>query len=98
MEATRQMLAAGTRATRGFIGVMNRESVAAALPAIDKPTTVIWGEADGTTPRWHSELIVERVPGARLITVPGVGHMANWEADGQVIDAVLATASTAAAV
>lgn len=90
--ATQRMLGEGTRATRGFIAMMNTESVAAALPAIELPITVIWGDADNATPGWHSELIVERAPDARLVAVPRVGHMANWEAADAVIDAVLAAA------
>ena len=72
--------------------VMNNESVVPALPSIDVPLTVIWGDADGATPEWHSRVIVEKAPHAELVTVPGVGHMANWEAPQPIIDAVLAAA------
>ena len=92
VEATRRALAAGRREAREFIPVMNRESVAAALPAIDLPITVIWGEDDDASPRWHADVVVDRAPQVRLVTLPGVGHMPNFEAPEAVVGEVLAAA------
>jgi len=89
VEATRVMLAATPRGTGPCIGMMARESVAAALPALQAPTTVLWGTADTTTPRWHADLIVARAPDATLVELPGIGHMVPWEAPAAVVDAVL---------
>jgi len=59
-----------------------RELVKPPLRAIDKleevkaPTLVLLGERD-TLQREPAELIARRVPGARLIVVPGGGHLLN---------------------
>lgn len=90
VEATRRMLVATPAGTGPLIGMMARESVAAALPALDRPLTVIWGTADTTTPRWHADLIAERAPQARLLTLDRVGHMVPWEAHDIVVRETLA--------
>ena len=53
------------------------------LREITAPTLVILGERD--VPDFHiiADTITQRVPGARKITLPGVGHMANMEAPEQ---------------
>ena len=43
------------------------------------PALVIWGEEDEVTPLAHSRQIAEAIPGARLETVPGAGHIANLD-------------------
>lgn len=98
IEATRRALASGRKAAAGFVGVMNAESVVAALPAIDVPITVIWGEEDDASPAWHAEVIVRRAPRARLVTLPAAGHMPNFETPGAVVDAVVAAAPVLAAL
>jgi pimeloyl-ACP methyl ester carboxylesterase len=90
VEATRQMLAESPRGVRTAIGMMQRESVEPGLPSIDVPIVALWGTADRTTPRWHSDAIVGTAPDARLIELPGVGHMVNWEAPDAIVEAVLA--------
>jgi pimeloyl-ACP methyl ester carboxylesterase len=91
VEATRLLLAATPLGVRSAIGMMQRESVEGLLPAIDVPIVALWGTADGTTPRWHSDVIVSDAPHARLVELPGVGHMVNWEAPEAIVDAVLST-------
>jgi 3-oxoadipate enol-lactonase len=49
------------------------------LSSLDKPTLVIAGEHDPTTPVAASRAIVERIPGAALHIVPGASHMAPLE-------------------
>jgi non-heme chloroperoxidase len=44
------------------------------------PSVVMVGSADRTTPRSHSARLAAGIANARLITVPGAGHMLNWEA------------------
>jgi pimeloyl-ACP methyl ester carboxylesterase len=46
----------------------------ARLCAIKAPTLVIHGEADILAPLKGSRLIAEAIPGARLLTIPGLGH------------------------
>ena len=49
------------------------------LALINNPTLVIAGELDPATPVSHSELIVERINGAKLTVIPGVAHLSNIE-------------------
>jgi pimeloyl-ACP methyl ester carboxylesterase len=79
VEATRRVLTGIPRHLAPLASVLTRESIASALPAIDVPITVISGDRDELTPRWHAEMIVERAQNARLTRLPNVGHMLNWE-------------------
>ena len=47
--------------------------------AIRAPALVIWGEDDEVTPLAHAQQIADTVPGARLETIPGAGHIANLD-------------------
>jgi len=49
--------------------------------AVGVPTTAFYGEGDVIVTPAHGEWYTSRVPGARLVTVPGVGHLVavtNW--------------------
>jgi len=50
------------------------------LDTIAAPTTVVVAELDVPCFRDMSDVLAARIPGARKITVPGVGHMVNMEA------------------
>ncbi|MGQ0568751.1 MAG: alpha/beta fold hydrolase [Armatimonadota bacterium] len=50
------------------------------LPSITAPTLVVVGEEDTVTPPASSEEMVGALPHARMITIPGAGHLANLEA------------------
>ncbi len=58
------------------------------LPTIAAPTTVIFGELD--VPCFHqmADVLANRIPNARKVTVPGAGHMVNMEAP-EAVDALL---------
>lgn len=45
------------------------------LATIPTPTLVMVGEADGVIPAAQSRRFAEAIPGAQLITYPGVGHL-----------------------
>ena len=49
------------------------------LASIQVPTHVIVGEEDLITPVDRARLLADRIPGARLTVLPGVGHCACWE-------------------
>lgn len=49
------------------------------LPSISLPTLVIVGEVDGLTPLADSQLMAERIPGAKLEVIPGAAHLSNME-------------------
>jgi 3-oxoadipate enol-lactonase len=49
------------------------------LAEIAAPTLVIAAAEDLVTPREHAELLVQRIPGARLVVLDGAAHLANVE-------------------
>ena len=57
----------------------DREDRAALLPSIALPTLVVVGELDALTPPADSQGMAAAIPGARLVTVPGAGHLAPME-------------------
>jgi pimeloyl-ACP methyl ester carboxylesterase len=49
--------------------------------AIKAPTVIITGDADKiVSPKIHSAALAREIPGARLIVLPGVGHVPQWAA------------------
>ncbi|WP_190394849.1 alpha/beta fold hydrolase [Nocardiopsis deserti] len=44
------------------------------LPSVQAPTLVVHGEDDVLTPVGNAALLAERVPGARLLVLPGMRH------------------------
>lgn len=54
------------------------------LGTITAATTVVVAELDVPCFRGMAEVLAERIPGARRVTVPDVGHMVNMEAPGTV--------------
>jgi alkanesulfonate monooxygenase SsuD/methylene tetrahydromethanopterin reductase-like flavin-dependent oxidoreductase (luciferase family)/pimeloyl-ACP methyl ester carboxylesterase len=66
------------------------------LRRVTAPTLVVAGELDGLVPRQHAEAYAERIPGARLETIPGAGHMLTLELPAQVADLVAAQAGVQA--
>jgi pimeloyl-ACP methyl ester carboxylesterase len=49
------------------------------LSSINVPTLVVVGEVDGLTPPADSQLMAERIPGAKLEIIPGAAHLSNME-------------------
>jgi pimeloyl-ACP methyl ester carboxylesterase len=49
------------------------------LHQIACPARIIVGELDIATPLHDSQLMADQIPGARLTTVPGAGHLSNLE-------------------
>lgn len=48
-------------------------------PHIQVPTLVLWGEFDRVTSRQEAEQLRDGIPGAKLIVIPGAGHVSNQE-------------------
>jgi pimeloyl-ACP methyl ester carboxylesterase len=48
-------------------------------PQIRVPTLVLWGEYDGVTSRQEAEQLRDAIPGAKLVVIPGAGHVSNQE-------------------
>jgi pimeloyl-ACP methyl ester carboxylesterase len=50
------------------------------LPSVDVPTLLLYGDADQRSPVSVGEEIHARIPGSRLVVIPGPGHLINLEA------------------
>jgi pimeloyl-ACP methyl ester carboxylesterase len=61
----------------------------AGLHTIQVPTLLVWGEADARSPVGVAHQLGDAIPGARLVTIPGAGHVSNLEAPSQFNAAVL---------
>ncbi len=100
-EAIRAKFAANPResiAGRALRCVTQRDDIRGQLGQIAVPTTVIVGELDIATPPERSEEIAAAIPGARLVRIPGAGHMSPIEAPEAVTAALrehLASATAA---
>jgi 3-oxoadipate enol-lactonase len=49
------------------------------LAGIIAPTLVVHGTADEMLPVANAQLIADRIPGARLVILDGIGHLFFWE-------------------
>lgn len=65
--------------SRAVAGVVGRKSVHDQLHAISVPTLVVIGEHDQLTAPPHSVRMQQAIPGARLVMLPGAGHMSSIE-------------------
>ncbi|HMZ01813.1 MAG TPA: alpha/beta fold hydrolase [Burkholderiaceae bacterium] len=74
--------------------VMARADLRPTLAAIGCPTLVLVGEADLLTPPAEARELAEGIAGARLVELPGCGHMLTMEAPQRVGDELLAWLAT----
>ena len=58
------------------------------LPSIDVPTLLVHGDADQRAPLTVAEKLHARIPGSKLVVIPGSGHMVTLEAPERVNDEV----------
>ncbi len=58
------------------------------LAYMTTPTLILWGEQDAIVPRDAVERYERSIPNAKLITLPGCGHMIECEAPNKVRDLV----------
>lgn len=56
---------------------------------IKVPTLIINGDEDPVLPPPHSQAIAEEIPGAKLLTLKGVGHELHYEEWDPIIDAMI---------
>ncbi len=59
---------------RQFAAILASGSRRERLPSVKTPTLVIHGDADPLVPFACGEDLARHIPGARLLTVPGMGH------------------------
>ncbi|HVK63175.1 MAG TPA: alpha/beta fold hydrolase [Polyangium sp.] len=71
------------------IQAISRFSVWDRLGAVRAPTLVLHGDSDPLIPHENGELLARRIPGARLRTLPGVGHLVPLEAPLETYGALL---------
>lgn len=74
----------------GLNAMMTRPDSAAVLTTVRVPTLIIVGSDDTITPVSDAQHMHRAIPGSRLVTIPGVGHMSNLEAPGEFNDALRA--------
>jgi 3-oxoadipate enol-lactonase len=60
-------------------GMAERPDRTSLLPRIAVPTLVVVGEDDAITPPAESLVLRDRIPGARLVTIAGAGHLSSLE-------------------
>jgi pimeloyl-ACP methyl ester carboxylesterase len=58
------------------------------LPRIAVPALLIWGERDARSPLSVARQFEDAIPNAKLVVVPGAGHVSNLEAPELFNDAV----------
>ncbi len=64
----------------GACGVHLARGVTDRLRGISAPTLVVHGELDPLIPYPNGVYLAEHIPGAQLVTLPGVGHLSMIEA------------------
>lgn len=72
--------------------VREASSLRPLLESIVIPTTVLVGDDDRVEPPATGAALAEAIPGARLVEVPGAGHLLPREAPEVVAEAIAATA------
>ncbi len=91
VKEVRHLIQAGTPAgvAAAQRGMAQRPDSTPTLATITCPVRVVVGEQDGLTPPSDSEKMVAAVKGAKLVRIPGAGHLANLE-NPAAFDAALA--------
>jgi pimeloyl-ACP methyl ester carboxylesterase len=68
----------------------NAASLEDLYASIAAPVTIIWGDGDKLVdPKQHSEALAEKLPAARTLRLPDVGHMVHHSEPTLVSDAIL---------
>ena len=65
--------------TRALEGVITRQGVYDRLDRIKAPTLIIVGDQDVATVPAKAERIHARIPGSKLVIIPGAGHTSSVE-------------------
>lgn len=68
------------RANLTMLRAMAAADLRGVLPEIEVPAMVLHGELDARSPLAVGTEMHERIPGSRLVVLPGVGHASNIEA------------------
>ncbi len=80
IDLTRTLFAdTAPRVRAGFLHAMSTMNLLEGIATIRLPTTVIVGSRDRLTAPARAAQLVAAIPGARLVTLPGRGHMLPLE-------------------
>ena len=80
MDLTRMLFADTTPHVRaGFLSSMSTMNLLEGIASIGIPTTVVVGSHDRLTSPARADQMLRAIPGARLVTLPGRGHMLPLE-------------------
>lgn len=71
-----------------LVAMRDRPDSTSFLSGIAIPTLVVVGERDALTPLSDSEAMAAAIPGARLVTIPGAGHLSPMERPKAVAEAL----------
>jgi len=94
MDLTRTLFAQTTpRVRSGFLTAMTAMNLLEGIATIGIPTTVMIGSKDRLTAPARADQLVAAIPGARLVTLPGRGHMLPLE-DPDAVTAEIVRAFT----
>ena len=63
------------------------------LAGVTVPTTIVVGTADQLTPPRRARAVAAAIPGARLVEVPGAGHMLPYETPDLLTELMIAAGS-----
>jgi non-heme chloroperoxidase len=92
MDLTRMLFAETTPQVRaGFLSSMSTMNLLEGIATIGIPTTVMVGSRDRLTAPSRADQLVHAISGARLVTLPGRGHMLPLE-DADAVTAEIARA------
>ncbi len=69
---------------------------AAETATITAPTLILWGDRDEILPRSDQETLAAAIPGSRLVSYEGTGHVVHWEQPERVAADVVALAGPSA--
>ncbi len=84
-ESWRMEIASRPRSiVRAVRGVIERDGVMEAIPAIRVPTLVVVGDEDVATPPPKARRIHEHIAGSRLARIPAAGHSSSVEQPAEV--------------
>jgi len=75
----RMSSSSGVGFARALLGVINRKDIASEIGKITAPTLLLVGDQDGAQGPDKSQRIHERIPGSKLVIIPGAGHSSTIE-------------------
>ncbi|MEM0923560.1 MAG: alpha/beta fold hydrolase BchO [Pseudomonadota bacterium] len=76
------------QSTLNMMARWDLDRLAADLPRFSIPTTLLIAEQDQTIPPADQQKAADLIPGAEILTLPGLGHLAHEEAPEQVAELV----------